>query len=272
MEVKMEKMIYDYFSHYIFLNTGIVYVENDYYRLDKRLLDLASHLNLKNLEDLYKLYQGNITEENHRKLIEIATNNETYFFRDEIHFTTLKKVIIPELVKKKNSKPIHLWSAGCSTGQEPYTMLMTLLEEFPLLDFTIDATDLSTEVLEKADKAIYDEMDVKRGDNNFLLEKYFEPLQKKNWKIKDKYKGIINFEQVNLLLDSFPNSYYDIIFCRNVLIYQNIQNKSKIIEKFHHALNPNGYFIMGSGELLPELNFPFERFSIEGSVIYKKQE
>ncbi|MBF0205653.1 MAG: protein-glutamate O-methyltransferase CheR [Oligoflexia bacterium] len=275
---KVDVSVYEFFADYILKNTGIVYAKNEYYRLEKRLRDLVSELDAENVAEVYQRYRTRVSKEMHDKLLEVATNNETYFFRDDAHFRVLNKVIIPAINKEVLSSPslghtkrrVTVWSAGCSSGQEPCSILIHALEEYPLLDISIDATDISMEVLDVAKEAVYDELDVQRGMPIKMLIKYFEQLPDDRWRLRTQYRQYLSFGRLNLLLDDFPSRAYDVIFCRNVLIYQTLENKKKIIEKFHRSLKSDGHFMMGSGEALPELSGSFVKVFAEGGVVYKK--
>ncbi|MBF0297785.1 MAG: protein-glutamate O-methyltransferase CheR [Oligoflexia bacterium] len=272
----VDNIVYKFFADYIYKHTGIVYAENEYYRLDRRLQHLYEAFGLSNIDQLYQLYNSNdhggmVSKDMHEKLLEIATNNETYFFRDATHFDILTKVIIPEIQKERSGKGPHIWSAGCSTGQEPYSLLMTILDLFQDLKFAIDATDISAPALIKAKKGNYDNLEIQRGMPTKTLLKYFKQQEDDTWTIKSLYSPYINFSHLNLLSDSFPSSEYNVIFCRNVLIYQNQINKKNIVQKFYNALKPRGYFIMGSGESLNGLDIPLTRKFIEGGMVFQKE-
>lgn len=268
----VDNIVYKFFADYIYKHTGIVYVENEYYRLDRRLQHLYEAFGLNSVDQLYQLYNSgpSISKDMHEKLLEIATNNETYFFRDAAHFNIITKIIVPEILKERSGKGLHFWSAGCSTGQEPYSLVMTLLDQFQDLKFTIDATDISNLALIKAKKGNYDTLEIQRGMPTKSLLKYFQQQPDDTWTIKPAFNPYIHFSKINLLTDIFPSSEYNVIFCRNVLIYQNPENKKSIVQKFYNSLKPKGYFIMGSGESLTGLDIPLTRKFIEGGMVFQK--
>ncbi|MBF0362879.1 MAG: protein-glutamate O-methyltransferase CheR [Oligoflexia bacterium] len=269
----VDNIVYKFFADYIYKYTGIVYAENEFYRLDRRLQHLYEVFGLSNIDQLFQLYNsGNtLSKDMHEKLLEVATNNETYFFRDAAHFNILTKIIIPDLQKDSRAgRGVHIWSAGCSTGQEPYSLLMTILDSFTDLKFTIDATDISSMALLKAKKGNYDSLEIQRGMPTKSLLKYFLQQEDDTWTIKSAYSPFISYSRLNLLTDNFPSSEYNVILCRNVLIYQNAENKKAIVQKFYNALRPKGYFIMGSGESLSGLDIPLTRKFIEGGMVFQK--
>lgn len=272
MNDRIDNKVYKFFADYILQHTGIVYEENEYYRLEKRLQDLANEFGHKNIMDLYNTIHHHISGRIHDRLIQLATNNETYFFRDDNHFKILNKLIIPELNKLKGLNcSLNIWSAGCSSGQEPYSILINLIENYPGQSSQIYGTDICSTILARAQKAIYSDLDIQRGMPIKILIKYFNQLPDDAWQLKPEFRSKVNFGAINLLLDDFPSSLYDIIFCRNVLIYQNLENKKSIIKKFFRSLRTGGYLIMGSGESLPDANNEFKKVFTEGGLVFKKE-
>ncbi len=266
--------IYKFFADYIYKHSGIYYKESDFYRLDSRLNTMMKSLSCATVEDLHKAYTTNVTKDMHSLLINIATNNETYFMRDNKPFLTLVNKVIPEiLANNKSLTKLSIWCAGCSTGQEPYSILMSIAHKCTpdvLTKTEITATDISTDALSKAKKATYDGLDVQRGLPAPLLVKYFIKESDEAWRINDTIRSRVTFGEFNLLTDNFPASKYNIIFCRNVLIYQDKDNRKSILEKFYKALVPGGVFFMGSGESVIGLGLDFKQEIIDGTLVYKK--
>jgi len=246
--------IYKYFADIVYDSTGIVFSEKDYYRLDSRFITLITHYQLKDVSELYNLYLSKTSPEMKKKLIDLCTNNETYFFRDTKPFNTLVKDIIPEILEKNVNSKINIWSCASSTGQEALSILMTIREKCPKLPTTqvsLESTDVSEEALTKAKAGNYSNLDVQRGLAITLLVKYFNSIDEDDsWTAKPNLISGVSYEKLNLHSDIYPIGKYDIIFCRNVLIYQSQENKNLILEKMYNALKPGGYFIMGAGESL----------------------
>lgn len=268
--------VYKFFSQYVFENSGILYKESDYYRLDSRINTLVKSFNLGDAEQLLKMYQGNITPRMHDELIDLFTNNETYFMRDLKPFMALAKGMLPALREQSGIlSSINIWSCACSSGQEIYSILMALdsfgsPELFPLV--RIDATDISKEVLSRAKAGIYSGLEVQRGlPAAFLLKYFIKSEDNKCWKIKPDLKSRVSFREFNLLKDSYPLNKYDIIFCRNVLIYQDMENKKKILNDIYHALRPGGYLVFGAGESLIGIDLPLQQVNFEGASFYQKE-
>ena len=265
--------IYKFFADYIFANSGMVYSPTDYYRLDSRINELVKLFSVKDVEEIYEMYKKNITPDMKAVLINISTNNETYFFRDVKPFSVFSKQIIPEILKKSASAPINVWSAASSTGQETYSMIMSLQNsttpaELGRIKFS--ASDISTDALNKAKKGIYNGLDVQRGLPAPLLVKYFTQLENNDWQINPDFVSKVKFYIFNLLKDQFPKETYDIIFCRNVLIYQNPVNKNQIINNLFSSLKPGGYLFLGNGESLIGNEAKFNRITMDGYTIYQK--
>ncbi len=266
--------VYKFFADYIYNKTGINYTEKDYYRLDSRFRDLITFFELEDANQLYELYKENITPDMHAVLINISTNNETYFFRDKKPFKALIKHIIPELSKNKSIGFFNIWSAAASTGQEALSILMTLADKNPefYAKTKVDASDISKEALDKAKKGIYNGLDIQRGLPITTLMKHFiqMPDEENIWQVSKDLHSKINYFEFNLLNGIYNKSKYDVIYCRNVLIYQDKENKQVILEKIFEALKPGGYMILGNGESLIGMSLKFEKEMFDGLTLYRR--
>ncbi len=271
--MKVSNHIYKFFADYIYKHTGITYLEKDYYRLDSRFKDLMDFFELDSVDELYNKYKASISPDMHAVLINFSTNNETYFFRDKKPFKALTKHILPELNTKYPMGMLNIWSCASSTGQEPVSILMQL-KDHAGKDFTrvnIKASDISERALSKAKVGIYNGLDIQRGLPITLLMKHFEQEGEENsWKISSDILSKINYFSFNLLTDSFPKASYHVIFCRNVLIYQDMDNKREILKNMFDALKPGGYLLLGNGESLIGISVPFEKESYDGLTLYRK--
>lgn len=272
----MKENIYKFFADYVYKHSGISYKPGDYYRLDSRFITLQKHFSVETPEQLHQLFLQNVTPAMHTILIDVFTNNETYFMRDTKPFKALAKGMLPDITSKMTLPgPISLWSCACSTGQEVYSIIMAT-ETFGSSELMerlrIDASDISTEALAKAKAGIYSALEVQRGLPANLLIKYFEKVDGQElWGVKQNLKSKVNFSLFNLLTGTFPQNKYNIIFCRNVLIYQEAENKKKILENLYHALKPDGYLVFGAGESLIGVHLPFEQIEFEGAFVYRKK-
>ncbi len=266
--------IYKFFSDYVYANTGISYKEHDYYRLDGRFNSLVKHFSLKDVEELYQLYIQKVTPEMHQVLIDLCTNNETYFMRDLKPFKAFAKDAFAYLKEEfPGTLFFNIWSAACSTGQEPYSLIMATEAFGDSADvgkMRIEASDISSEALAKAKKGLYTGLEVQRGLPANLLIQYFSQVNE-DWQISPKLVGKIQFKTFNLLNGEFPKEQYHVIFCRNVLIYQEMDNKRKILENIYNSLKVGGLLFMGAGESLIGVNLPMEQKELGKAFCYRKK-
>lgn len=210
------------------------------------------------------------------QLLNLLTIKETYFFRNQPQFKVLKEKILPEIVKRKTKgkglyhPQLRLWSAGCSSGEEPYSLAMSIREVIPNpKDWEIEilATDISPEALEKGERGVYAKRAVKYTDKVYL-DKYFKRSEGKYY-LKDEIRGMVKFLYHNLVNDLFPEN-LDLIFCRNVTIYFKRPLTEKIIEKFYQSLNEGGYLIIGHSETLYGMSSGFELVNLGDAFVYRK--
>jgi chemotaxis protein methyltransferase CheR len=265
--------VYKFFADYIFQNSGMVYAPQDYYRLESRINDLIRILAVESADDVYQMYKKNITPDMKAILINISTNNETYFFRDVKPFSLLAKTILPEFFSKVTFGPLKIWSAASSTGQEAFSMLMSAQGVFSDSSYTrinISASDISSAALKKAKVGKYSNLDIQRGLPITMLMKHFTQVDEGSWQINKNILSQVKFFEFNLLKDKFPSDAYHIIFCRNVLIYQDLKNKNAILNNIYDSLLPGGYLFLGNGESLIGVDTKFERLTIDGYTVFKK--
>jgi chemotaxis protein methyltransferase CheR len=213
------------------------------------------------------------------KLIILLTNNESYFFRDKEQLNILKSYIFPELIKRnRNRKTLRICSAGCSTGQEPYTiaiLLKELLPDFQQWNILILGIDIDRKALEVAQKAIYEPWSFRGVDEN-LKKQYFQE-NKNQFYLVPEIKNLVKFQVVNLVKDPFPQIHselkeMDLILCRNVFIYFENITIAKVLEKIYCTLQPSGYFLTGHTELSGVILNRFEKIAFPESIIYRRSE
>jgi chemotaxis protein methyltransferase CheR len=194
-------------------------------------------------------------------VVEAMTTNETFFFRDKLPFDHLSEEIIPALAQARAARrSLRIWSAACSTGQEPYSIAMCLKEAGPLLAgwrVEIVATDLSLAVLEKSKSGLFSQFEVQRGLPINLLVKYFKQLGEV-WEIAPELRAMIQFRQLNLLQDFSQLGSFDLIFCRNVLIYFDQPTKISIFERLAKRMEPDAYLALGAAETVVGLTDAFK--------------
>lgn len=262
-----------FFANYIEAELGIIYAEHNYFQLQTRLDDVAKSLEVKGIEELFNLARKGISGRFKTLLLDISTNNETSFFRDGKVFKALEKIFI-EFSAQKIS-PIKIWSAASSTGQEAISTSIVLRELSEKtggnIEYNIIATDISQRVLEIAKAGAYTKREVSRGLNDELLKKYFHKTQDERFKVQDSLLNKIIYRTQNLKEKFIFAHDFDVVLCRNVLIYQNIEAKKEIVTRLTEELRPGGYLILGSGESLIGLSSSYEQHIFEGAVVYQKK-
>jgi chemotaxis protein methyltransferase CheR len=209
------------------------------------------------------------------QVIDAMTTNETFWFRDIYPFEHLRTQLIPQLMTNKQSGSLRIWSAACSSGQEPYSISMAV-EEYKrqamgqlLRPVQIVATDLSSIVLEQARKGEYDRLSVLRGLSQDRLDRFFDRVSDNLWRVKPMIRERVDFRPLNLLDSYAVLGKFDIIFCRNVLIYFNADLKRQILQKIHAALKPQGVLFLGSSEGLSGAGDLFEMVRCEPGIVYR---
>jgi chemotaxis protein methyltransferase CheR len=241
---------YEYLRKILKERSGLDLSVDKQYLVESRLVPLARKAGLPGIPELVAKMKGGadgLTAD----VVEAMTTNETFFFRDKIPFDRLRDTILPALMQTRASrKLVRIWSAASSTGQEPYSIAMCLKEKAAQLAgwrFEIIATDLSQEVLEKSKAGIYSQFEVQRGLPTQLLVKYFTQTGEL-WQINADIRGMVQHRQLNLLQDFSHLGKFDVIFCRNVLIYFDQETKISIFERMGKIVEPDGMLMLGAAE------------------------
>jgi chemotaxis protein methyltransferase CheR len=267
MNLELTEKDYQNFREFIYQKSGINLHEGKKELLKARLMKYLRHSGFRSIGEYYSyLVKHDETGQECVNLLDTVSTNLTYFFREPKHFQFLNEVAFPDLEKRLHGKPkkkITLWSAGCSSGEEPYSLAMTCLEKpwtFQGLEVHILATDISTKMLAKASEGIYPE-DRLENVSYEVKRRYFQRgagRWKGYYRVKSVLQQLIRFGRLNLV-DRFPeNEGLDIIFCRNVMIYFDKPTQERIVQKFHHALNEKGYLFIGHSESLTGVNHSFK--------------
>jgi chemotaxis protein methyltransferase CheR len=259
---------YNKLSNLIYTTAGINLGDNKKELVHARLCKVMRKRKISGFKEYIKILENDKSGNELVSLLDSIATNVTHFFREEKHFHFL----IENISDKGYNGGLRIWSAGCSSGEEPYSIAITLFEHIlnqasPLP--TIVATDISTKILSRAMQGVYPMKAVQKMDKS-MLKKYF--LKGKNTndgvvKIKKEVSRIVSFERVNLIENFNFNAKFDVIFCRNVMIYFDSKTREQIVRKFYDALNPGGYFIIGHSESLNGLNHPFNYVK---PTIYRK--
>lgn len=266
---------HDYESFRTFLESacGIVLGENKHYLVVSRLSRLMADEGVETLADLVAHLKDDRKRQLRERIVEAMTTNETFWFRDTFPFDILKEVIFPDLATRRVRSP-RIWSAACSSGQEPYSISMTIQEyqaSHPgsLTDAQILATDISPAILHDAKEASYDALALARGLSNERKQKYFSPLRDGYWQARPEVRNRVRFSQANLLQSYSLLGRFDVIFCRNVLIYFSSESKADILARMARALNPGGYLFLGSSESISQYSDEFEMVRCPRGSVYR---
>ena len=246
----MSPQDYEFLRKLLKERSGLDLSVDKQYLVESRLVPLARKVGLTGISELVaRLKNGDaslITD-----VVESMTTNETFFFRDKIPFDHLRDTILPALTQSRASRrTLRIWSAACSTGQEPYSIAMCLKERAAMLAgwrIEIIGTDLSQEVLEKSKAGIYSQFEVQRGLPIQLLVKYFAQIGEM-WQLNGDIRGMVQYRQLNLLQDFTSLGKFDVVFCRNVLIYFDQETKAAIFERIARVIEPDGMLMLGAAE------------------------
>lgn len=254
---------------------GILLGDNKEYLVSSRLSSIMLEINCTTLDELVKAMKGAAGTRLRERVVDAMTTNETLWFRDVHPFNILRDRLLPELAVKVGAQPLRVWSAACSSGQEPYSISMTL-EEFKRskpgmlkAGERVVATDISPTMLDHAKKGEYDMLAVGRGLQKDRLERYFIKLPDGGWKVRPEIQSRVEFRALNLLSTYTLLGKFDIVFCRNVLIYFSSELKLEILRKIHAQLKPGGYLFLGASESLGHLNDLYEMVHCSPGIIYR---
>lgn len=253
---------------------GIYFDDTSRYLLEKRLTRRVRGHHLSEFRDYYRLlrYDKNLETEL-AAIIDVLTVNETYFFREQNQLKAFSEEILDELKEKnRDTRTLRIWSAGCSTGEEPYTLAMLIMEKGVFLgwDVEIYGSDINQRVLQTARKGIYRKNSF-RTATPYFVDKYFTE-EDGSYRINDSVKKYVNFSYLNLL-DPFKTKFLgkmDVILCRNVLIYFDNASRRKVIDNFHDRLVDGGYLLLGHAESLINISTAFTLRHLKNDMVYQK--
>jgi chemotaxis protein methyltransferase CheR len=246
----MSHDILKYFSQYIERETGIVYQDSNFYQLQSRLDDIIKVEKISGIEELYRLFQGAVNPFLRQKLLDIATNNETLFFRDPSFFNAISDFVVTNILPYAPSE-IKIWSAASSTGQEAISIAIILEElarKVALPPVSILATDISEKALAKAKSGFYTDFEVQRGLSEERKIQHFTKTEY-GWQLKPAIHNKITFRYNNLTRSTVRGPFH-IILCRNVLIYQKVECKKGVVQNLLCQLDTHGGLMLGVGESL----------------------
>lgn len=266
---------YTQFRQFLERNCGIVLGENKHYLIDSRLRKLMRDNEIGTLGELMQQIDRPMARALKQQVIDAMTTNETLWFRDRHPFTYLQDTLLPELGKQPGE--INIWCAACSTGQEPYSISICVEEArrrtmgMANKQVRILATDISERVLTQARNGIYEPLALKRGMTEDKLGLYFKALNDSSWEVKPEIRRRVEFRSINLKENFITLGKFDVIFCRNVLIYFSSELQQQILTNIHRILKPGGVLFLGGSETPRGLNDLFDiRYYTPGVVYVKK--
>ncbi|SEL73324.1 chemotaxis protein methyltransferase CheR [Atopomonas hussainii] len=266
---------FEQFRAFLEKSCGIVLGSNKQYLVTSRLNRLMQDNHLQSLGELVRKIESMPRGGLREQVVDAMTTNETLWFRDTYPFEVLKSRLLPEVAKAANGMRLRIWSAACSSGQEPYSLSMAI-DEFEKANLgvlrggvQIVATDLSGSMLNAAKAGEYDSLAIGRGLSQDRLQRYFDKREEGRWAVKAPVKQRVEFRALNLL-DSYASlGKFDLVFCRNVLIYFSADVKKQILTKIHGTLKPGGYLFLGASEALNGLPELYQMVQCNPGIVYQ---
>ena len=271
----LEQNEYDKFRTFLEQQCGIVLGDNKLYLVKSRLAPLMNRFDVLSLSELVNKTLSPHERQLRAAVVDAMTTNETLWFRDQYPFELLKTKLFPEL--KDLRRPVKIWSAASSSGQEPYSISMSVVEyqsqkpgALPQ-GAQIIGTDISNTMLDLCKNAEYDSLALARGSSPERRSKFFQNSERGMARVNENVRKNVTFRHLNLLDSYALLGKFDIIFCRNVLIYFSADVKAKIIAQFAQSLNPKGYLFLGASESMTGLSNDFEMIRCNPGIIYQKK-
>jgi chemotaxis protein methyltransferase CheR len=261
-------------AEFLYRRTGMVFNESKRYYVERRIMDRMAATSNATFAHYFMFLRGE-TRNEVEHFINAFTINETYFNREDHQLECLSRDLLPERVRgRRKGEPIRIWSAPCSTGEEPYSIAMWLLENWPQVDaydIEIVGSDIDTAVLEAAAAGIYGKRALMRLSPR-IVEKYFRQLDEQRWQILDDLRDSVQFSRVNIMQsrETRPQGRFDVIFCRNVLIYFDDESRRLAAENLFENLHPGGYICLGHTESMSRISPLFEVCRFSDAIVYRR--
>jgi chemotaxis protein methyltransferase CheR len=260
---------YRFLQAHVYSHVGIVLENNKNYLFESRLAPIVKQFNLGSINALCELLVAKRSPEIGHQVVEAMTTNETYFFRDPAQYEAIRSVLLPRLKEERQAtRKLRFWSAASSTGQEAYSLAMLLLEDgLKDWDIQILGTDFSSKVVDRAKSGNYQQIEVNRGLPAALLVKHFRRsgLQ---WQVSEPVRRMARFETIDLRKSMRTLGPFDLVFCRNVMIYFDNETKRKIMKELHSTLFRGGWLLLGGAESAFGLDEWFERKTVGNITVY----
>jgi len=261
---------YHYLQEYVHRFSGVVVESDKQYLLESRLLPVVRSRNLAGLDALCETLRRGGDAELRQKVVEAMTTHETFFFRDKPQYEALRTIVVPELLEERRlAHRLRFWSAASSSGQEAYSLAMMVLDlELKGWAIEIVGTDLSEQILDRARRGRFLQVEVNRGLMPRQLMKYFV-REGVEWQLADLVRRKVRFERMDLreILHGFGP--FDVVMCRNVLIYFDVETKTRILHEIRKTLPPGGYLLLGASETTLNLSVQFEARQIGDAMLYR---
>jgi chemotaxis protein methyltransferase CheR len=264
---------FEYIRELVHRLSAVVLQAGQAYLVESRLMPLAEEHGFQSVAELVDRLRSEPFGMLHRRVVEAMTTNETSFFRDARFFDLLRDTVLPAVeARRRTERTLRIWSAACSTGQEPYSVAMVLRDSFPHLarwKVELFGTDLAADVLRRARTGIYSQLEVSRGLPAALLVKHFTK-QGLEWHLHDDVRAMVAFHELNLI-EPWPATMHgmDVVLLRNVLIYFDVETKRRILAKVRSVLRPDGYLLLGAAETTFMLDDGFERAEFDAAGCYR---
>jgi chemotaxis protein methyltransferase CheR len=263
------------FSEFFYRKTGIMFAENKRYFVDKRILEQMASSGFKHFGDYFNRVRFQASGAELQALVNSMTVNETYFYREDYQLQCLVRSILPEIAKKiTRGDTIKIWSLPCSTGEEPYSIAFYLLEYWKEVDdFNIEivASDIDTQVLERAKLGIYSKRSLQHVSAE-TIKKYMMAVKDDEHQVVSAIRNSIKFSKINILepIDSRSYSRFDVVFCRNMLIYFDDLSRREAAEAIFTVLNPGGFVCLGHSESMSRISSLFNMRKFPEAIVYQK--
>lgn len=260
---------YRFLQRHVYNESGIVLENDKHYLFESRLAPIVRQHGLTSINDLCALIIATRQPEIGRQVVEAMTTNETYFFRDPAHYDAIRSVLLPRLREERaGARKLRFWSAASSTGQEAYSLAMTLLDEgFKDWSIQILGTDFSKPIVERARSGVYQQIEVNRGLPAALLVKHFR-RSGVEWRLSEELRQMVRFETIDLRGSMRALGPFDLVFCRNVMIYFDAETKARIMKEIHGTLFRGGWLLLGGAETAFGVEEWFEKQSIGSATVY----
>ncbi len=266
---------FERFRDFFYRKTGIRFEDSKRYFVDKRLIERIQCTGHDSFRSYFTFMRFQASGVELQELINVMTVNETYFFREEYQFECMVENVLDEIVRRKGKdEEIRIWSIPSSTGEEPYSIALYLLEKWPAIeeiDVEIVSSDIDSMVLERCRKGVYSQRSIQHLPAA-LLRKYFTPIAGGHYQIDDGLRDVVRFTKVNLSSPEQTRGYrnFDLIFCRNLLIYFDDTSRRQAAEVFYDALTPGGFIFLGHSESMSRISSLFAVRKFPKAMVYQK--